>query len=222
MKIVNNKGQSVLSLALSHCKEETIQVIKRAEEQEKTWWNFRDTHSDGLKYGDLDARFYPEAAAEPGRGVSTRESRRRNFSRLNKGVSWENPDGIDLSAERKRAAKKKKEREAAQTWVEFGRILSVRAVGDSDEILDLMEKILRAETAIAKSGEKPNVASRAADVLSSAAADDADFRLLRALVGVRLQDCGISDRVLVRVMKFRRSACKILAAAVAGAMEKGA
>ena len=164
MKIVNNKGQSVLSLALSHCKEETIEVIKRAEEQEKTWWNFRDTHSDGLKYGDLDARFYPEAAAEPGRGVSTRESRRRNFSRLNKGVSWENPDGIDLSAERKRAAKKKKEREAAQTWVEFGRILSVRAVSDSDEILDLMEKILRAETAIAKSGEKPNVASRAADV----------------------------------------------------------
>ena len=222
MKIVNNKGQSVLSLALSHCKEETIEVIKRAEEQEKTWWNFRDTHSDGLKYGDLDARFYPEAAAEPGRGVSTRESRRRNFSRLNKGVSWENPDGIDLSAERKRAAKKKKEREAAQTWVEFGRILSGRAVGDSDEILDLMEKILRAETAIAKSGEKPNVASRAADVLSSVAADDADFRLLRALVGVRLQDCGISDRVLVRVMKFRRSACKILAAAVAGAMEKGA
>ena len=171
MKIVNNKGQSVLSLALSHCKEETIEAIKRAEEREKTWWNFRDTHSDGLKYGDLDARFYPEAAAEPGRGVSTRESRRRNFSRLNKGVSWENPDGIDLSAERKRAAKKKKEREAAQTWVEFGRILSGRAVGDSDEILDLMEKILRAETAIAKSGEKPNVALRAADVLSSAAAD---------------------------------------------------
>ena len=50
-----------------------------------------------------------------------------------------------------------------------------------------MEKILRAETAIAKSGEKPNVASRAADVLSSVAADDADFRLLRALVGVRLR-----------------------------------
>ena len=37
--------------------------------------------------------------------------------------------------------------------MEFGRILSGRAVGDSDEILDLMEKILRAETAIAKSGE---------------------------------------------------------------------
>lgn len=222
VKIVNNKGQSVLSLALSHCNEETIEVIKRAEEREKTWWNFRDTHSDGLKYGDLDARFYPEAAAEPGRGISTRESRRRNFSRLNKGVSWENPDGIDLSGERKRRAKKKKESEAAQTWEELGRILSVRTVGDGDEILDLMEKIVRAETAIAKSGEKPDVASRAADVLSSAAANDVDFRLLRALVGVRLQDCGISDRVLVRTMKFRRSACKILAAAVAGAMEKGA
>lgn len=112
-KIVNNKGQSVLSLALSHCAEETIRAIEEYESAEDgEWLNFRDTHSDGLRYGDLDSRFYPLAAAEPGRGVSTRESRRRNFSRLNKGVSWDNPDGIDLNARKKALAQAKREQEA--------------------------------------------------------------------------------------------------------------
>jgi hypothetical protein len=69
VKIVNNKGQSVRSLALSHCERATIEAIEEAERRETTWWNFRASHSDGLKYGDLDERFFPdEVANEPARG----------------------------------------------------------------------------------------------------------------------------------------------------------
>ena len=104
----NNKGQSVLSLALSHCKEETIEVIKRAEEQEKTRVEFPRYSQRRIK-----VRRFRRAVLSRSRGRAwtwspTRESRRRNFSRLNKGVSWENPDGIDLSAERKRAGEEEK------------------------------------------------------------------------------------------------------------------
>jgi ankyrin repeat protein len=35
VKIVNNKGQTPLSLAVSHLREETIQLIEAAEEAQK-------------------------------------------------------------------------------------------------------------------------------------------------------------------------------------------
>jgi len=226
VKIVNNKGQSVRSLALSHCERATIEAIEEAERRETTWWNFRASHSDGLKYGDLDERFFPdEVANEPARGVSTRESRRGNFSRLNKGVSWDNPDGIDRSLERKAAAKQKREKDAETAWEEFGTLLRDQRLSkdvESDAMVELVAKILRAETAIAVSGEKPDVSSRAAETLAGVADDDGNLSILRALVGVRLRDCGISDRVRVREEKARRTACRILASAVASAMDNGA
>lgn len=225
VKIINNKGQSPYSLALSHCSSETIERIRQAEEKETTWWNFRLTHSDGLKYGDLDPRFFPEAASEPGRGVSTVESRRRNFKRLNKGVSWDNPDGIDLSSQRKAEARSKREREAEDAWAEFGEALE-RQSSDSTvnhkDIVDLLSRIVRAETAIAASGQKPDITNRAVDVFLRVAENDDDYRMLRALVGVRLSDSGITDRALARSEKAQRTACKILAAAVGESISKGA
>jgi ankyrin repeat protein len=55
VSIVNNKGQSVMSLAASHnMPTETLQQIQALEETDKEkWWNFRVTHSDGYEYGDL-------------------------------------------------------------------------------------------------------------------------------------------------------------------------
>ena len=164
-------------------------------------------------------------ANEPARGVSTRESRRGNFSRLNKGVSWDNPDGIDRSLERKAAAKQKREKDAETAWEEFGTLLRDQRLSkdvESDAMVELVAKILRAETAIAVSGEKPDVSSRAAETLAGVADDDGNLSILRALVGVRLRDCGISDRVRVREEKARRTACRILASAVASAMDNGA
>ena len=58
VKIVNNKGQSVLSLAHSHCDEATVAAIQEAEAKEaEAFVNFRESHSDGEVYGDLDPRF---------------------------------------------------------------------------------------------------------------------------------------------------------------------
>lgn len=57
VRIVNNKGQSVRSLAASHCSEETVLAIEAAEASEpREWLNFRQSHSDGCSYGDLDPR----------------------------------------------------------------------------------------------------------------------------------------------------------------------
>jgi len=61
--IVNNKGQSVLSLCASHeMPESVLEKIQALEQQQEegeqsAWWNFRESHSDLLEYGDLDPRF---------------------------------------------------------------------------------------------------------------------------------------------------------------------
>lgn len=59
VKIVNNKGQTPLSLAVSHLEEETILLIEKAENVQGAlpWANFRLSHSDCKPYGDLDPRF---------------------------------------------------------------------------------------------------------------------------------------------------------------------
>jgi ankyrin repeat protein len=55
VKIVNNKGQTPLSLAVSHLEEETILSIETAEKNQEAllWANFRLSHSDSKPYGDL-------------------------------------------------------------------------------------------------------------------------------------------------------------------------
>ena len=59
--IVNNKGQTPRSLAVSHLKEETTREVARVEAEQLeaggAWSNFRESHSDGVAYGDLDVRF---------------------------------------------------------------------------------------------------------------------------------------------------------------------
>ena len=63
--IVNNKGQSVLSMAATRFKNfpevdnnKIVQTIQKLEEEQGDWWNFRASHSDGFEYGDLDPRFF--------------------------------------------------------------------------------------------------------------------------------------------------------------------
>ena len=96
--IVNNKGQSVYSLARSHFESELCNRIKQIEiEQEdankdKTlngWVNFRESHSDGNLYGDLDLRFLGRELTDDDvvkDGVvnpTTKSSRKGNFARNN-------------------------------------------------------------------------------------------------------------------------------------------
>lgn len=100
--IVNNKGQSVLSLASTHLTPETIEAIQIAEaEQTATalkngsedeldhWQNYRATHSDGLVYGDLDPRFLDRPLTPDDRvtplavNPTTKDIRKGNFDRNN-------------------------------------------------------------------------------------------------------------------------------------------
>jgi hypothetical protein len=77
--MVNNKGQSVVSIAQTRLKAETKELLHRKEAEQMAqivvpkggdghgqgqhgqgpykWRNYRETHSDKRKYGDLDPRF---------------------------------------------------------------------------------------------------------------------------------------------------------------------
>jgi hypothetical protein len=58
VNIINNKGQSPRSLAISHLTSDTIKNIEIAEINQinNIWLNYRETNSDGLEYGDGDPR----------------------------------------------------------------------------------------------------------------------------------------------------------------------
>lgn len=61
VSIVNNKGQSVISLAATHLSYETQQMLLEHEAHEHArgiqHLDFYATHPDGREYGDLDPRF---------------------------------------------------------------------------------------------------------------------------------------------------------------------
>jgi len=61
VSIINNKGQSPRSLAVSHLSSDLIIKICQQENQDlDKWVNYRLSHSDGITYGDLDSRFLDE------------------------------------------------------------------------------------------------------------------------------------------------------------------
>ena len=79
-RIVNNKGQSPVSLARTHLLLETQQLIADAEQSEtRPWANYRVTHSDERFYGDIDERFHPDLAALPTGGPTTVASRQAGW-----------------------------------------------------------------------------------------------------------------------------------------------
>jgi hypothetical protein len=94
VKVINNKGQSALSLATpSHVSAETRALIQQAEttvQANVPWVNYRATHSDGFDYGDLDPRFLDrplrptDVVEEFVVNPTTQETRKGGFSRLNK------------------------------------------------------------------------------------------------------------------------------------------
>lgn len=143
VSIVNNKGQSVRSIASSHdMPEEIMDRIVRLEAMEDGqahslpdnvgpqnsngrdgWWNFRATHSDQLEYGDLDPRFLDRPlrptdvvtlhAVNP----TTRVSRRGSFARRNPVVAreWQ-----QQRKERYEKAPKQKTRKSKQKTIKMG------------------------------------------------------------------------------------------------------
>lgn len=98
VRIVNNKGQSVLSISPSHLQRLTTERIIEAEQaqSDRPWQNYRATHSDGLEYGDLDPRFLDRPLRETdvvtklAINPTTKESRRGAFLRRNPHHAKEN------------------------------------------------------------------------------------------------------------------------------------
>ena len=90
--IVNNKGQSVYSIACSHFEIDLIERIKQIETEQQDmnrWVNYRETHSDGNVYGDLDLRFLgreltnDDVVKDGVVNPTTKQSRKGNFARNN-------------------------------------------------------------------------------------------------------------------------------------------
>lgn len=116
VRIVNNKGQTPLSIASSHFTgnddEWIIQKIlaKEIEQGRNTlnspWINYRVAHSDGLEYGDLDPRFLvnrpireTDRVTEYAVNPTTKQSRKGNFLR-------NNPNAVAAGGEKKDASVK--------------------------------------------------------------------------------------------------------------------
>jgi hypothetical protein len=110
VKIVNNKGQSIRSIAASHFEDPTIiDRIIQAEigQANSPWRNYRETHGDGLEYGDLDPRFLDRPLRETDTvtawaiNPTTKQSRKGGFLRRN-------PDLAMVKNQRQAAAERKR------------------------------------------------------------------------------------------------------------------
>ena len=128
VRIINNKGQSPVSLGASHFGADVVEAIRRREEGEgdAQWQNFRESHSDGRVYGDLDPRFFKERPLLPSDVVTplsvnptTRESRRRRNAAFSGGTSTSKQGGAaEGEGEEARAAAGGSARVAADKSVE--------------------------------------------------------------------------------------------------------
>ena len=242
-KIINNKGQSPYSLALSHCTQETCDLIAAAEKREdaagEPWVNYRETHSDGLSYGDLDVRFYAEEAAEPGRGLSTRASRRGKFQKLNKsrgefanlsrGGKYEDPFPSTAvprapAAPTPEEARARKQAREAGLWSTFERavagVVDACAVSPSDdakhsrEMFEIVEALIEGGV----SGGANAVTGRAINVLRVALREARDESAAAATLCAVAATPALVPRGRTepkRLARRRRAAGKALACAAA-------
>lgn len=117
--IINNKGQSVYSLACSHFETELIQRIKQLEIEQQDegkpdngWVDYKKTHPDGNVYGDLDLRFLGRTLTDDDvvkDGVvnpTTKQSRKGNFAKNN--------PHVECSRKNRRGAAKAKKKKKQQ------------------------------------------------------------------------------------------------------------
>lgn len=109
VRIVNNKGQSVYSIAASHFASSMVDRILQLEKAQQIqngldadsldgWADYRKSHSDGCVYGDLDLRFLGRPLADDDVvkdfvvNPTTKKSRKGNFARNNPHLNdWRQP-----------------------------------------------------------------------------------------------------------------------------------
>ena len=100
VRIVNNKGQSVQSIAASHFASDIVERILQLEKEQQLqnglapdslegWVDYKKSHPDGCVYGDLDLRFIGRPLTDDDVvkdfvvNPTTKQSRKGNFARNN-------------------------------------------------------------------------------------------------------------------------------------------
>eukprot|EP00986_Skeletonema_menzelii_P008607 scaffold3679_cov128-Skeletonema_menzelii.AAC.8 len=100
VRIVNNKGQSVYSIAASHFASDVVDRILQIEKEQQIqdgldvdsldgWVDYKKSHPDGFVYGDLDLRFLGRELTDDDVvkhfvvNPTTKKSRKGNFAKNN-------------------------------------------------------------------------------------------------------------------------------------------
>lgn len=109
VRIVNNKGQSVYSIAASHFASDVVDRILQIEKEQQIlngldadslegWVDYKKSHPDGCVYGDLDLRFLGRPLTEDDVvknlvvNPTTKKSRKGNFAKNNPHLTdWRQP-----------------------------------------------------------------------------------------------------------------------------------
>jgi hypothetical protein len=174
VKIVNNKGQSILSIASSHLQPQLISKIQEKEkEQQGPWWNFRASHSDGLEYGDLDPRFIdrplrPEDIVTPWAvNPTTKETRKGGFLKRNPHMEKEAAENQKQPKPKQKAAPSLSDEEVAELEESWKRIASGFERNSEMDLVQDLAKVVRL-------GDKQRQAwiPNAAETLMESASDD--------------------------------------------------
>jgi hypothetical protein len=195
--IVNNKGQSVMSLAASHEMPHLLPRIQQLEEGQD-WWNFRKSHSDGLEYGDQDPRFLDRLLQETdvvtqySINPTTSQTRKGGFARRNPEAAKEK---LRLRQEKqhKKSTKTNKQRPSTElsveeegtwehAWTRLEELSKDEKVADSSKDNTYDSAVLT----IIRLGEKqrcpwmPKLINQLSGLKSASRADDVDTILRRA------------------------------------------
>lgn len=208
VKILNNKGQSVLSIAASHLEAGVIERIQLIEKQQADmeWENHRATHSDGLEYGDLDPRFAEASLNRPWKDTdvvtqlavnpTTKASRKGAFARRN-------PELVKQKKKReaKRALAKPTiaclspadEHQLDQAWTTLLQSLALTSGSDKSQIhlpalqiiVELSDKRLEAWI--------PSATARMAEVVPSLTSEVVSQMLIEASSSLTCKDPRISQ-----------------------------
>ena len=109
VRIVNNKGQSVYSIAASHFASDVVDRILQLEKEQQIhdgldadsldgWVDYKKSHPDGCVYGDLDLRFLGRELTDDDVvkhlvvNPTTKKSRKGNFAKNNPHLTdWRQP-----------------------------------------------------------------------------------------------------------------------------------
>jgi len=109
VRIVNNKGQSVYSIAKSHFASNVVDRILQIEKEQQIqngldadsldgWADYKKSHPDGCVYGDLDLRFLGRPLTDDDVvkdfvvNPTTKKSRKGNFAKNNPHLTdWRQP-----------------------------------------------------------------------------------------------------------------------------------